>query len=147
MEILGNMKPKILITDGDVDNQKFLKLFLSKYFLVTVCDSAEAVLEQLQKDNYDLIILEIALRGKMNGLELASELKKNSKYAQIPILCYTGYAFHQDRINALEAGCEKYLSKPTDIRVLLSTLFNMLKEKGNFSFDEQLINNICFSQL
>ncbi|MEG8947965.1 response regulator [Rosettibacter firmus] len=146
MEVLDNKKPKILITDGDADNQKFLKLFLSKYFIVTVCDSAEAVYNHLQNDNYDLIILEIALRGKTNGLELASELKKNPKYSHIPILCYTGYAFHQDRINALEAGCEKYLSKPTDIRILLSTLFNMLKGK-NFSFDEQLINNICFSQL
>lgn len=147
MEILENLKPKILVSDGDKDNQKFLKLFLSKYFNVTVCDSAECVYNYLRNDKYDLIILEIALRGKKNGLELAKELKSNPEYADIPILCYTGYAYHQDRINALEAGCERYLSKPTDIKILLNTLFNMLKEKGKHFFDEQLIENICFSQL
>ncbi|MCX7798268.1 MAG: response regulator [Melioribacter sp.] len=147
MEPLENVKPKILVTDRDFDNQKFLKLFLSKYFEVTTCDSAECVYNYLNKDKFDLIILEIALRGKKNGLELAKELKSNPEYSAIPILCYTGYAYHQDRINALEAGCERYLSKPTDIKIILSTLFSMLKEKGKYFFDESIIENICFSQL
>ncbi|MEJ5351553.1 MAG: response regulator [Melioribacteraceae bacterium] len=145
MEILENEKPKILISEGDEDNRKFLKKFLGKFFLVVTCDSAESVYSHLQKDKFDLIILEIALRGRKNGLELAKELKSHKDYAHIPILCYTGYAYHQDRINALEAGCDMYLSKPTDIRILLDTLFKLLNKKDE-SFSNKELGNISFSE-
>ncbi len=144
MEILENAKPKILIIEGDEDNRKFLKKFLSKFFLIVTCDSAETAYSYLQKEKFDLIILEIALRGKKNGLEFAKELKNNPNYSQIPILCYTGYAYNQDRINALEAGCDMYLSKPTDIRILINTLFKLLNKKDDL-FKEQKIGYISFS--
>ncbi len=148
MVTFENTKPKILIIENDADNRKFLKLFLSKFFSVTVCDSAESFYSLINKDNYDLIILEIAIRGKKNGLELASEIKSNPNFSHIPILCYTGYAYHQDRINALNAGCDKYLSKPADIKILVSTLLEMLKDKGkDFYYNDQMIENISFSQL
>lgn len=124
-----NEKPKLLIAEGDADNRKFLNIFLSRFFIVSLCDSAETFYSLLQKNDYDLIIMDIAIRGKKNGLELTRELRSNPKYSNIPILCYTGYAFNQDRINALNAGCDMYLSKPTDIRILLNTLFDLLKRK------------------
>jgi len=145
MEILENAKPKILITEGDEDNRKFLKKFLGKFFLIVTCDSAELAYSYLQKEKFDLIILEIALRGKKNGLEFAKELKNNPDYSHIPILCYTSYAYNQDRINALEAGCDMYLSKPSDIRILVNSLFKLLNKKDE-SFQEKEIGNISFSE-
>lgn len=147
MEVLKGTKPKLLITEGDVDNRKFLKMFLSKFFVVNVCDSAESFYELLQKDEYDIIMMDIAIRGEKNGLQLTRELKNNPKYAKIPVLCYTGYAFNQDRINALDAGCDEYLSKPSDIKVLLNTLFSLLKEKGKQVLNEQKFENISLSKI
>lgn len=147
MEVLKGTKPKLLITEGDADNRKFLKMFLSKFFVVNVCDSAESFYELLQKDEYDIIMMDIAIRGKKNGLQLTRELKNNPKYANIPVLCYTGYAFNQDRINALDAGCDEYLSKPSDIKVLLNTLFSLLKEKGKQVLNEQKFENISLSEI
>lgn len=137
----NGVKPKLLITEDDFENQKFLELFLKRYFEVDVCDSSDTFYNFLQMKNYDVILMDISIRGKKNGLELTTELKNNPEYSSIPIVCYTAHAFNRDRVNAFNAGCDAYLSKPSDIRTLLNSLFDMLKRtKKEFSFDYPLPN-------
>ncbi len=132
---MGNLteaKPKLLITEDDFENQKFLQLFLNRYFTVDICDSSLTFYELLSNEKYDIILMDISIKGEKNGLVLTKELKNNPNYSTIPIICYTAHAFNKDRINALEAGCDIYLSKPTDIHTLLNTLFDLLSVKGKF---------------
>lgn len=132
---MGNLteaKPKLLIAEDDFENQKFLQLFLKKYFTVDICDSAHTFYELLNKEKYDIILMDISIKGEKNGLELTRELRNNPNYSAIPIICYTAHAFNKDRINALEAGCDIYLSKPSDIHTLLNALFDLLSVKGKF---------------
>jgi len=132
---MGNIteaKPKLLITEDDFENQKFLELFLKRYFLVDICDSSDSFYNLMNKEKYDIILMDISIRGEKNGLELTRELRNNPNYSTIPIICYTAHAFNKDRINALEAGCDVYLSKPTDIHILLNALFDLLRVKGKF---------------
>ncbi len=86
-------KPKILITEDDVENQKFLKMFLQRNFIVDICDSEISFYECLQKNDYDVILMDISLKGKKNGLELTKELKANPEYKNIPVVCLTAHAF------------------------------------------------------
>ena len=132
---MGNLteaKPKLLIAEDDFENQKFLKLFLNRYFTVAICDSSLTFYELLNKERYDIILMDISIKGEKNGLELTRELRNSPNYSAIPIICYTAHAFNKDRINALEAGCDVYLSKPTDIHTLLNALFDLLRAKGKF---------------
>ncbi|MEW6508776.1 MAG: response regulator [Bacteroidota bacterium] len=133
------IKPKLLITEDDTENQKFLELFLKRYFEVDVCDSSDTFYDFMKSKNYDIILMDISIRGDKNGLELTSELKNNPEYAEIPVICYTAHAFNRDRINALNAGCDAYLSKPSDISTLLNSLLDMLKKsKKEFRFEYPL---------
>jgi two-component system cell cycle response regulator DivK len=137
--VKSEVKPKLLITEDDFENQKFLELFLKRYFEVDVCDSSDTFYNFIESKNYDIILMDISIRGSKNGLELTSELKSNPDYSSIPIVCYTAHAFNRDRVNALNAGCDAYLSKPSDIRTLLGSLIEMLKRtKKEFSFDYPL---------
>lgn len=129
------MKPRLLITEDDFENQKLLMVFLTKYFNVDLCDSADTFYELLNKERYDLIVMDISIRGKKNGLDLTRELRSNPDYSNIPIVCYTAHAFNKDRINALDAGCDIYISKPTDIYVLLNELMSLLKNKSKMIMD------------
>ena len=120
--------PKLLVVEDDLENQKFLLYFLKKYFRVEICDSAEMCYEFLFKERSDIILMDISIRGYKNGLVLTKELKNNPSFSNIPIVCYTAHAYNEDRINALDAGCDDYISKPTNFNILLNTLFNLVQE-------------------
>jgi DNA-binding response OmpR family regulator len=123
-------KPQLLITEDDFENRKFLELYLKRYFLVDVCDSSESFYYHIGQKNYDIILMDISIKGRKNGLELTREMKSNAEFRNIPIVCYTAHAFNKDRLNALDAGCDAYISKPADIRTLLNTLYDLLKKGG-----------------
>jgi len=74
--------------------------------------------------------MDISIRGPKDGLELTKELKSSPDYSSIPVICYTAHAFNTDRINAMEAGCNVYISKPSDIHTLLNSLFDLLNLSG-----------------
>jgi DNA-binding response OmpR family regulator len=120
-------KPKLLIVEDDYDNQKFLSIFLGRYFEVDACDSSDTFYLLCSKKKYDLYLMDISIKGEKNGLELTRELKQNSSTSSIPVVCYTAHAYHQDRVNALAAGCDEYISKPSNIYYLLKTLFRHLE--------------------
>ena len=133
---MGNMtetKPRLLITEDDFENQKFLQLFLKRYFSVDVCDSAQTFYELMDKEKYDIILMDISIKGDKNGLELTRELKNDPDHSSIPVICYTAHAFNKDRINALDAGCDVYISKPSDIHTLLNSIFDLLKMQNKFT--------------
>jgi DNA-binding response OmpR family regulator len=119
-------KKKLLMVEDDEENQKFLRYFLGKYFQVEICDSSEGCYQLLDKEIADLILMDISIKGSKNGLMLTKELKKSINYSKIPIVCYTAHAYNDDRNNALDAGCDTYISKPTDYYVLLNTLKKLL---------------------
>ncbi|MCX6169144.1 MAG: response regulator [Ignavibacteriales bacterium] len=143
---MGNttdIKPKLLITEDDFENQKFLQLFLKKYFIVDICDSSESFYDLMGREKYDIILMDISIKGDKNGLDLTREMKSNPDYSQIPVICYTAHAFNKDRINALDAGCDIYLSKPSDIHTLLNALFDLLKLRGKYFLGSSASQNFA----
>lgn len=131
---MGNsakQKPKLLIAEDDLENQKFLNLFLKKYFIVDICDSSDSFYKLMDSDKHDIILMDISLRGDKNGLELTKEVKSNPDTSDIPIICYTAHATSIDRLNALDAGCDAYISKPSDIYILLNSLYSFLRSKNS----------------
>ena len=145
---MGNIveqKPKLLITEDDYENQKFLELFLKKYFTIDICDSSESFYALMNNEKYDIILMDISIKGMKDGLELTRELKKNPNYSNIPVVCYTAHAFNKDRLNALDAGCDVYLSKPSDIHTLLRSLFDLLRERGKFLVEPSHVQGFATS--
>ena len=122
-------KPRILITEDDSENQRFLRLFLGKNFITDICDSDVTFYEFLEKNKYDVILMDISLKGNKNGLELTRELKTNPEYKEIPIVCLTAHAFKKDVENALKAGVDIFLTKPVDNHVLMETLLDAANKK------------------
>lgn len=132
-----NEKSNILIVEDDYDNQKFLQLFLQRYFNLDISDSSDKFYELMNQKKYDLILMDISIKGNKNGIELIRELKNDPTRKNIPIICYTAHAQNLDRINALTAGSDVYISKPSDIFVLLRTMINLIN-KGKDKISENL---------
>lgn len=106
------MKCKTLIIE-DNENNMYLITFLLKNSGHDVFQAydGQAGVELAKTENPDLILLDIQL-PKMNGYEVARELRKDESLLNIPIVAITSYAMPGDQEKALEAGCTGYIKKP-----------------------------------
>lgn len=119
----------ILIVD---DNLFFARLIASQLthlgYIVRVMADDEDVLELLQAEHYDLLIMELLLRGQ-DGLSLLRSIRC-SKYSYLQVLIVTHRSGYIDRLRVAEYDAD-LLSKPVDLTQLLETVTMMLKRTSN----------------
>ena len=108
----------LLVVDDNPENLKLILMILatSGYELTTASDAVEAQ-RSIQQRTPDLILLDLQLPG-MDGLELTRHLKAAPETRSIPIVAVTAYAMKGDENKARSAGCDGYLVKPVDKRLL-----------------------------
>ena len=121
-------KQKILIVEDDYETLIFLRFLLKNNFEILDCGSNDDFYEKIEKHAFDLIIMDIAIKGNKNGLQITKEIKTSDKYKHIPILCLSAHVMPQDKRNALEAGANKFLPKPIANHILLNTILELLKK-------------------
>ncbi len=124
-----NGKPRILITEDDLENQKFLKLILKRNFEVDVCDSEKIFYQKLSENHYDIIIMDVSLRGERSGVEIVREVKKHPTYKNIPVVCLSAHVFSQVQRQAIDAGADAYLTKPVHNHKLIDTLTKLVSKE------------------
>jgi CheY-like chemotaxis protein len=126
-----------LIVDDDPRSMKltFDLLTVFGYQTLTASNGEQAV-EMAQTHKPDLILMDIQL-PVMDGLSATRLIKSDPSTGGIPILAATAYAMQGDEAKAIAAGCDGYITKPIDIRVLLKTVEKYLA--GNS--DRQIVLN------
>jgi signal transduction histidine kinase/CheY-like chemotaxis protein len=103
----------LVVEDNPVNMRLTRSLLVSSGFQVLEArDSGEAI-QQLSRQQPDLILMDVQLPG-MDGLELTRRLKKDPKTAEIPTIALTAHAMKGDEERAIEAGCSGYIPKPID---------------------------------
>ena len=125
----NNQKYKLLVVEDDEDSQRFLKLFLKREFIISMCNSGETFYKELENDQFDVILMDVSLRGEKDGLQLTREI--NEKYKNIPVVALTAHAYQRDRAEALKAGVNYFLTKPVKNETLMETLQTAVKERAN----------------
>lgn len=91
--------------------------------IVTACDSAEAALEHIGSNGYDLVITDLNMPG-MKGLTLVWAIKV--KCPDIPILVITGHGDDEAERQARHAGADGFLQKPFDRDHLIAVIERLL---------------------
>ncbi|MFH1441506.1 MAG: response regulator [Candidatus Omnitrophota bacterium] len=120
-------KPKILCVDDEKLNLKLLKSILEpEGYEVWGVESGEAALAQAAEVFPDLILLDIMM-PKMNGFEALRKLRADEKTRVIPVVMVTALVETEDRVKALKAGCDDFISKPFDKTELLARVKSILK--------------------
>lgn len=126
-------KPRLLIVEDDYENQKFLQIFLKRKFDLQICDSEETFYEKINEYEFDIILMDISLRGSKDGLQLTREIRESEKYKHLPVVGLSAHAFQKDKDNAYNAGVDIFLTKPVQNDVLMDTLLKTLEKKSNIS--------------
>lgn len=130
-------KPKILIVDDDDKNLRLMEALLipEGYEVIKASDGLEA-LEKIKEDPPDAVLLDIMM-PKMDGYEVARKLKKTVETRQIPVVMVTALQDTDDRVRALEAGADDFLSKPVDKTELRTRVRTLLKVKA---YNDYMLN-------
>jgi PAS domain S-box-containing protein len=119
--------PVILIVEDDESNSLFLKIILDKnsYKWLAVTNGKDAVEMCRSHPEISLVLMDIKM-PVMNGLEATIKIKEFRK--ELTIIALTAYAMGGDMVDAQEAGCDDYLTKPVKPDVLISFLKKHLPE-------------------
>jgi DNA-binding response OmpR family regulator len=113
-----------------------LEIYLRKKFEVIVCDSADSFYECLNKNKFDLFLVDISLLGDKNGLQLMKELRLSTEYTNAPIICISAHVFPADRENAFNAGADEFLARPIFNEDLLSSLIRVYNKKTGMKIEK-----------
>ncbi len=123
-EVYGHQNAKILIVEDDEFNAQYLHEILSEtdYDITHTCYGRKAV-EICTQQAIDLVLIDIRLPD-ITGYEVTSQIKKLKP--AIKVIAQTAYATHEDRQTAFISGCDDYISKPIDRRLLLTRINQLL---------------------
>lgn len=111
MSLLEKAQPRILIVDDEPANLKVLRQVLQDSYRLSFARSGEAALELLDKEDIDLILLDIMMPD-MTGFEVCEKVKGNSDTARIPVIFVTALKDTIDEETGFKLGAVDYITKP-----------------------------------
>ena len=114
------MDGKILLVDDEVTMVKHLsKRLIKRGFDVRVAYDGLSALEEIKKDDFDLVLLDV-LMPEMDGIETLKEIKKIRPETEVIML--TGHASVKVGIDGMRMGAYNYLLKPFDLNELVEEI-------------------------
>jgi two-component system, NarL family, invasion response regulator UvrY len=120
---------KILIADDHAVVREGLKQILSESSEMVVTAEASTgpeVLEEIGKDDFDLVVLDIAMPGR-GGLDILKEIK--NKKPRLPVLILSMYPEEQYAVRVLKAGASGYMTKESAPHELVKAIQQISKGK------------------
>ncbi|NTW98375.1 MAG: response regulator [Geobacteraceae bacterium] len=122
---------RVLIVDDDMRNIFSLSSALSeKDIIIFEAENGREALSRL--DNFpdiDLVLMDIMM-PEMDGYEAMRAIRKDPRFASLPIIALTAKAMKGDREECLKAGASDYIPKPVDMEKLFSLLRVWLYQEG-----------------
>jgi two-component system KDP operon response regulator KdpE len=137
--------PTILLVDDEAPLRQVLRARLTaRGYSIQEASSGEEVLRTISGMQPDVIILDIGLPG-IDGIEVTRRLRPS---VQTPIIILSVHAMESDKIAALDAGADDYLTKPCDLGALLARIRTALaratlKEGGVFTAGDLVVDLNC----
>ena len=119
---------KILVVEDEKDIQNIIKAFLenAEYKVETADDGLDAI-NLIQKNNYDLILLDIML-PKIDGFTVCEMIRKNSN---VPIIILTALTDEESQLKGFDKLADDYITKPFSMPVLLKHIEAIFRRTNN----------------
>ena len=119
---------KVLVIDDDQPVLNYLRIFLlqtDEYEVTTLANSRKAY-EEIQNNNYDLILLDMDMPD-VTGIDILKYIQENE--VDVETIVLTGVEDLELAVSAMKVGAYDYLTKPVDNERLLRIMKNALDRK------------------
>lgn len=121
---------KVLVVDDEISIQRFLRVALNgQGFIVSEANTGEAALQAITINRPDLVILDLGLPD-MDGIEVT---RRTREWSKVPIIILSVREQEEDKISALDAGADDYLTKPFGMGELLARIRTVLRRQNNIN--------------
>ena len=119
---------RILVVDDEPQILRALRINLSarQYDVVTAADGA-AALREARPSRPDLVVLDLGLPD-IDGVEVIRRLRA---WTPVPIIVLSGRAGSDDKVDALDAGADDYVTKPFSVDELLARIRAVTRRRGD----------------
>ncbi len=140
---------QLLLVDDDLGHRTMLRLNLENlgYSITEACDGDE-VLSALQKNLFDLILLDLKM-ARMGGIETLELLGEADIH--IPTIVITAFSSIESVVTAMKKGAYDYITKPIDIdnlaRILTRALDHLALKTENAYLKERLAEDFSFGKI
>ena len=132
--------PHIMAVDDDVEVLETLgRVLKHEAFDVTLASSGAQALKLLETTHPDMLILDIIM-PEMDGITVCRRLRRDARFASLPILFLTAKGGTDDIVSGLDAGADDYVVKPFELAELRARVAALLRrgsrEKNSASIIE-----------
>ncbi len=124
-------KPRILLVDDEPSIVKMVakRLEVEGFDVLVAMDGQEG-LSKAQTEHPDLVILDLML-PKLNGYEICTMLKQDTRYQKIPIILFTAKTQEKDEKLGVECGADAFVRKPFRAQELTEHIRRLLGEAAS----------------
>src|SRR6516165_5070913 len=128
---------RIMVVDDDAQIRRVLRTaFVAQGYEALDARNGEEALEMLREEKVDLVILDVNMPG-MSGLETCRAMRSIS---EIPIVMLTVRDAESDKVEALDAGADDYMTKPFSSPELLARIRAALRRSPQLAVDLQVVS-------
>src|SRR5262249_19235552 len=129
----------VLVVEDDLDTLEMIKVILqNRGAEVVTASSARDALNALEHSHPDALVSDLAM-PEQSGYELIEDIRSRGpeRGGDIPAVALTAHARVEDRVHALTAGFQMYMSKPVDPGELVAVVANLTHPNGPVSQPDQ----------
>ena len=122
--------PLVLVVDDGEINRALVEAFLSDLDCrLRSAEDGPSALAAIDKETPDLVLLDVQMPG-MDGYEVCRRIKAGPRGRLLPVVMLTALDNSNDRVLALEAGADDFMSKPVDRVELVARVRSALRLKA-----------------
>ncbi len=114
--------PRVLLVDDDAQICAFLSMLLQlEGFSTVVAETADRALSHLSKEDFDLILLDIAMPD-LDGIELCRRIKGDPRTREVPVVIVSARPGEEVIRRAKAAGADDFIRKPFENDELIAQI-------------------------
>jgi len=115
---MSEVGPLVMIVEDEPQMRRFLRASLSHGFRLLEASTAKEALALATSQSPEIILLDLGLPDR-DGIDLAREIRG---WSRVPIIVISARGREDDKVEALDAGADDYLTKPFGVNELLARI-------------------------
>jgi two-component system cell cycle response regulator DivK len=115
---MSNDNPILLVEDNELNRDMLIRRLNRAGIDVIPAEDGQQALDKMISEQPRLVLMDMNL-PVLDGWSACRQARQDDRIKHIPIIALTAHAMEADRLNALEAGCDDYATKPIDFPGLL----------------------------